>query len=82
MNYLDQNYKHVIKKAMLDKTTDRRTYKILRTIDQDPYPEDYGRLKIGLGQNNIEPIAPGKIQEVTNTGDLFVLSIISKCLTI
>jgi len=48
MNYLDQNYKHVIKKAMLDKTTDRRTYKILRTIDQDPYPEDYGRLKIGL----------------------------------
>ena len=29
-------------KSVLKTTTDRRTYRILHSVDQDPYPEEYG----------------------------------------
>lgn len=35
--------KHFWKESqIIERTTSRREYKILRTVDQDPYPEDYG----------------------------------------
>lgn len=43
--------KHFLKESqVIEKTTNRREYKILTTIDQDPYSEEYGHItgrKIG-----------------------------------
>ena len=35
--------KHFFKTSqVIERTTNRREYKILTTVDQDPYPEEYG----------------------------------------
>ena len=35
--------KHFFKTTkVIERTTNRREYKILTTVDQDPYPEEYG----------------------------------------
>ena len=38
-------------KSEIETTTNRRTYHILRCVDQDPYPEEYGHI-IGRKMGN------------------------------
>jgi hypothetical protein len=50
-------------KKILKETTNRRTYHILQSVDQDTYPEDYGHIvKRKMGFKWIQTIS-----EITKT---------------